>query len=621
LAEWHLEDMKYDISSAQVPIPGSTRPPLAKAKLVARSDQDKRIRVSIYARRNPEHVFEAASIADELGSQLPAKRKYLTPKEFETIYGAQPAELRKIADWVKQNGLKIVHSSAPHRRVIVEGRIADIEKTFSLQLNEYDDPKAGRFRGRVGDVHVPPDLASIVQGVFGLDTRPVGRSRLRRSPAASLAWETEPAKLKTNHRKATGRADLRNKFPGAFLPPQVADLYGYPADFDGSGQNIAVFAFNGGDSPDPRGGYKLSSLKTYFEQVLGGKTPPISDVVIQGPGNDPGPDTKASQERGDATGEVMLDLCVVGSVAPGAKIFVYFTEFTTRGWIDALNDAIAGDNNISVISISYGNPEDDPQGAWTAMGVKQVNEVFQAAAAKGVTICVASGDDGSRDQEQSGVHVDFPASSPYVLAVGGTKLVASQGEHSSITQEIVWNETMIEAGAGGGGVSIVFTKPLYQSGAGVPPAADPPHTIGRGLPDVAAVADPLTGVVVMHVSGTKLEPIGGTSGAAPLWAALIARINQGLGVPCGFLNPVLYQKFASGVLRDITLGNNGNYEAKAGWDACTGLGAPGGDELLKALLDRSISREEKSRPKRGSQRIGERTLIPFTSRRANVNRR
>jgi kumamolisin len=148
-------------------------------------------------------------------------------------------------------------------------------------------------------------------------------------------------------------------------------------------------------------------------------------VVVSGPGNDPGPDTSASDRQGDSTGEVMLDACVVGSVAPGAHIFMYFTEFTTQGWVDALQEAIAGDNDIAVISISYGNPEDDPQGAWTAAGVQTVNEAFQAAIAAGITICCASGDDGSSDGVASGAHVDFPASSRYVLGVGGTKLTAS----------------------------------------------------------------------------------------------------------------------------------------------------------------------------------------------------
>jgi len=274
---------------------------------------------------------------------------------------------------------------------------------------------------------------------------------------------------------------------------------------------------------------------------------------------------------------------VVGSVAPGANIFMYFTEFTSQGWVDALHKAITDDNAISVISISYGNPEDDPQGAWSKMGVRIVNQAFQAAAAKGITICCASGDDGSSDQVAQGAHVDFPASSPFVLGVGGTRLVAASGTPATIAKESVWNELLQEEGAGGGGISSVFTKPAYQNAVKVPTSANPPHRIGRGVPDVAAVADPETGVVVMHVDGTQLEVIGGTSAAAPLWAALIARLNQGLGARCGYLNPVLYAKCASGVLRDITIGNNGAYSAAPGWDPCTGLGTPDGQRLLHAL--------------------------------------
>jgi kumamolisin len=590
-----MEDyiMKKNLGTSSVPISGSNRPPLAKVKLLGRSNREKRICISIYARRNPQRALEAASLPEELGRQLPQNRKYLSDKQFNEIYGADPQDLKKVENWIKRNGLKVVDSSVPHRRVIVEGRTGDIEKTFALVLNEYDDVDLGRFRGRVGEIHVPSDLASVVQGVFGLDTRPAGRHRLRRSSVMPIELAMKPGELK---KQQAGRTAIpKSIWPGTFFPPQVAQLYDYPTRLDGSGQNIAVFVFNGGGVPNPSGGYKLASLRTYFEHVLGGKTPAIEDVVIQGPGNDPGPDSKASNEEGDVTGEVMLDMCVVGSVAPGAKIFMYFTEFTTRGWIDALNDAIAGNNKITVISISYGNPEDDPKAAWTAMGVRQVNEVLQAASARGITVCVASGDDGSSDQEKKGAHVDFPASSPFVLGVGGTKLTASQGKNASITHEIVWNETMISDGGGGGGVSVIFSKPLYQSYVSVPSAVDPPHTVGRGVPDVAAVADPYTGVVVMHISGTKLEPIGGTSAAAPLWASLIARINQGLGVPCGFLNPVLYEKFSTRVLRDITVGNNGTYQATVGWDACTGLGAPGGSRLFKALAGRSLSRAYRNR--------------------------
>jgi kumamolisin len=306
-------------------------------------------------------------------------------------------------------------------------------------------------------------------------------------------------------------------------------------------------------------------------------------VVVSGPGNDPGPDTSASDRQGDSTGEVMLDACVVGSVAPGAHIFMYFTEFTTQGWVDALQEAIAGDNDIAVISISYGNPEDDPQGAWTAAGVQTVNEAFQAAIAAGITICCASGDDGSSDGVASGAHVDFPASSRYVLGVGGTKLTASSLSPPEIASEMAWNEMAQGAGAGGGGISALFTKPAWQDGVNVPPSVNPPHQVGRGVPDVAADADPYSGVVVMHINGKQLEPIGGASAATPLWASLIARLNQGLNARCGFINPTLYTKCEHGVLKDITTGNNGAYAAGPGWDACTGLGTPQGQNLLKAL--------------------------------------
>jgi len=551
-------------------IPGSRRPSIPEAKLLGRSNPAQRITLSIYARQNPHPPEATVRSLDALSTDLPGKRRYLQPEQFNSVYGADPADLEKIATWAKANKLEVLETSVPMRRVQVQGTIQDIERAFSLQLNEYQHPEDGQYRGREGDVHVPAELFGVVEGVFGLDTRKVGHPRRRRSNLKGVALNS--LKTKTS-----------NPFPGTFYPPQVAQLYSYPANLDGSKQNVAIFAFNGAPSTDPHGGYSSPALKTYFEQVLGGKTPAITDVVVQGPGNDPGPDTQASDQQGDSTGEVMLDMCVVGSVAPGANIFMYFTEFTSQGWLDALHEAITDNNAISVISISYGNPEDDPQGAWSKMGVRVVNQAFQAAVAKGITICVASGDDGSSDQESNGAHVDFPASSPFVLGVGGTKLVAASGAPPTIAEETVWNEQMQDEGAGGGGISAVFTKPSYQNGVNVPPSANTPHKIGRGVPDVCAVADPVTGVVVMHIDGKHLEQIGGTSAAAPLWAALVARLNQGLGANCGFLNPVLYTKCANGVLRDITVGNNGAYSAGPGWDACTGLGSPDGQRLLHAL--------------------------------------
>jgi kumamolisin len=588
IASLHEED-PMDVGTNLSAIPGSNRPPRPGTRTVGKCDETERIKVSIYARRNPAPAAGSAPSIAALTSALPADRKYLDAREFDAVYGADPADIEAIAAWAVRNHLTVLERDPRKRRVLVEGTIGDINAAFHVTLTEFEHPGAGRYRGREGKIYVPSELFGVVTGVFGLDNRRLGRPRYRNGRAAPLDVQ-HLAKAAPGH-----AAPLANPFPGTFFPPQLAQLYDFPPALSGSGQNIAIFAFNGHlaqfPQGDPHGGYKLAALKNYFEHVLGGTTPAIKDVVVHGKGNLPGPDTAQSGQMGDATGEVMLDMCVVGAMAPGAKIFMYFTEFTSQGWVDAVHQALTDGNDIGVISISYGHPEDDPAQLWTPMSVKLVNEAFEAAVAKGVTICVASGDDGSGDGEDSGAHVDFPASSPFVLGVGGTKLVATNGGNPpAIAQETVWNETFRDEGSGGGGVSEVFTKPPYQAGVNVPPSANPPHPIGRGVPDVSAVADPETGVVRMRVDGKHLEPTGGTSASAPLWAALVARLNQGLNARCGFLNTLLYTKFATGVLRDITDGNNGAYEARPGWDACTGLGSPQGERLLQALSGKPIAK-------------------------------
>jgi kumamolisin len=338
------------------------------------------------------------------------------------------------------------------------------------------------------------------------------------------------------------------------------------------------------------GGYDPQVLREYFTNVVQVTPPTITDQVVHGPGNAPGDMTRAD----DSTGEILLDLQVIGSLAPRAKIVVYFTEFTEQGWVDALH-AIVNDttNRPSVLSISYGNAETlsdtsdvNLRGSlWTRTAIEEANAAFQMAAARNITICCASGDDGSRDGVPGLLaHADFPASSPFVLGCGGTRLVIAA--NGTIQAETVWNDaTLPSGGAGGGGISDVFGLPSWQNNANVPPSVNPGHRIGRGVPDVSGVADYVTGMIIADIHGNvdRQHPTGGTSATAPLWAALIARVNQGLGAPVGFMNPLLYTRFSSGVLRDITQGNNGRYSARAGWDAATGLGSPDGMQLLQAF--------------------------------------
>jgi kumamolisin len=273
----------------------------------------------------------------------------------------------------------------------------------------------------------------------------------------------------------------------------------------------------------------------------------------------------------------MLDIEVIGAIAPGARIVAYFADNTDAGFLNAITTAIHDNTNKpSVISISWGGPES----SWTQQAMTSMDDAFQSASALGITVCIAAGDNGSTDGVTDGAsHVDFPASSPNVLACGGTRLSSSG---TSISSEVVWNDLSSSEGATGGGVSDVFALPTWQSDAGVPPSANSNHRVGRGVPDVAGDADPTTGYDIL-VDGQS-GAIGGTSAVAPLWAALIALINQSNGKPAGFVNPTLYASGdTSGDFRDITSGNNGAYSAGPGWDACSGLGSPNGGKLATAL--------------------------------------
>jgi len=480
--------------------------------------------------------------------------------EFAAAYGADQNDIDRVVEFAQRAGLTVVDSSAIKRSVTLEGPADKIQKAFGVQLRRYR--AAGEvFRGRTGPVNVPEGLTDVVEAVFGLDDRKVGMTRLRRS-------------RRTAGRIGLPTARTNGLPPNTYLPPAVAQMYRFPPGTDGTAQRVAILNFN---DPQSHGGYSADALKVFFEQVLAIPVPRITDVVVHGQGNDPGTDD--GSDPFDTSGEVMLDVQMVGGCAPKAEIIMYFTQFTEQGWVDAVNAIITDPEPPTVISVSYGNPEDDPRSAWTAAAIGKVNEAFRAAAARGITICCASGDDGSRDQAgDSRAHVDFPASSPYVLSCGGTQVIAPQG---TILQEVVWNNG--PGSATGGGVSRLFPVPNYQRHVAVPLSANPEHQAGRGVPDVSGVADPETGVVIATLDGEHLAVIGGTSATAPMWSSLVARLVQGLGRPVGFLNPLLYRLAPYPVFRDITLGSNGAYYAHPGWDACTGLGSPDGITLLSAL--------------------------------------
>ncbi len=518
---------------------GSERWQPEKGRQVGAVDPNERIEVSVYLR--PPSTDSLAG-NDREHAAKPGRR--MTREEHIARHSAAPDDLAKVEAFARDHHLTVVEKDPVSRKVALAGTVSAMMAAFATQLHQYEY-EGGTFRGRTGPLHIPNELDQIIVGVFGLDNGPQAEPRLRRYVLSPVAVRAAAA-------------------PTSYTPPQVAELYDYPSALDGSGQCIALIELGGG--------YTAQELTTYFQQ-LNIPTPKVISVSVDG-----GQNTPAGNANSD-DGEVLLDIEVAGSIAPGAAIAVYFAPNTDRGFLDAITQATNDTTNKpSVISISWGGPEV----SWTSQAMQAMDQAFQAAAAIGVTVCCAAGDNGSGDGvTDQKAHVDFPASSTYALGCGGTRLEASNNQVSS---EVVWNDLSTGHGATGGGVSDVFGLPSWQANAQIPPSINDQH-VGRGVPDIAGNADPETGYQV-YVDGQSI-PIGGTSAVAPLWAGLIALLNQQLGQDVGYLNPFLYQNYSqlvgNAALRDVTSGNNGGYTAGPGWDACTGLGTPDGTNLLTAL--------------------------------------
>ncbi len=513
---------------ALTPFKDSARkaPDAKKGKIVSATDS---IEVTLRIRRK-KSIDAALKAFEKTG-------KTYTRQEYQQQFGLNDGDVKKVEDFAAANGLSVVHTSYSRRSMMLKGTAENMSKAFGVTLNYYTAKDKEIFHARTGTLKIPKALTGIIEGVFGLDNR----------PQATPKFKFRKVKSKTRAQSVS------------YNPNQLADIYNFPKA-DGTGQAIGILEFGGG--------HTLKDLQHYFTAL---KLPvPVVKSVSVGTGhNKPG---------SSADDEVMLDIEVAGAVAPKATIVMYYAPNSTKGFIDAITQAVHDDvNKPTVISISWGGPEN----IWTTQAKTNFTEVCKAAALLGVTICAASGDAGSDDGAGDGkAHVDFPSSSPYIVACGGTKLIAN---NNKIATEVVWNEA--NDSATGGGVSEFFSLPDYQTGAKVPVSVNSTKFKGRGVPDLAAVADPETGYNI-YLHGQDAI-IGGTSAVAPLVAGLIARINQLKKKPVGFIQPKIYK--AATAFRDIISGDNittstgKGYTAGKGWDGCTGLGVADGKKLLNIL--------------------------------------
>ena len=414
-------------------VAGSEKKALPHAKVTGALDPNERIEVTVILRpRSGAGSRTAKAAANQAMTQalaLPERRAYLTRETFAAARGAAPDDVEKVESFARDHNLTVVEASIAKRSIRLTGTIQDLTAAFRPNLKQ---AKLGArtVRTRTGGISVPQSLAPIVVAVLGFDNRPAASPHIRflGGPGAVRAPKNG-ARAAGSGNGAARRAVARNAPNGSFTPPQVAKLYNFPAGLDGSGQCIAIVELNDFDAnaagvPHPIStGFSLTDLKAYFTS-LGLRTPDVTAVGVASDGgvgaNLPGPDPNAD-------GEVMLDIEVAGAVAPGAQIAVYLGLNTDNGFLASVNTALHDNvRKPSVISISWGSTED----LNTVQALNAFDLVLQDAAALGVTVCCSSGDDGSSDirkpSERDGKpHVDFPASSPFALACGGTKLLGS----------------------------------------------------------------------------------------------------------------------------------------------------------------------------------------------------
>jgi kumamolisin len=531
----------------RIVVPGSNRIPLPGARAIGRANPEASLELTLKLRRKKN-----------LPDLATRPTQAMTRGQLAASYGASAADVKKVSTVFAKLELTTTSSNLATRTVHVSGTIEAIEKAFDVKLFDYQH-SGGDYRGRVGGVHIPVELNGIVQGVFGLDNRCVVRRRPQPIPAVN-------------------RAKALTSIPASwYTPAELATHYNFPAG-DGSGQAVGLLEFGGGYFP-----LDLAEFCSLAKIAV----PTVKPVSTDG--------TSTSSKDG-AEGEVMLDIEVVAGVCPKATIVVYFAAFTEQGWITIL-DAATQDktNNPGVISASWGYAEDNY--IWTQQAMTQINETMKDAAMLGVTVCIAAGDDGSSDAVTDGnAHVDFPSSSPYALAVGGTTIPTKTGS----AKDIVWKEgdglRADNGGSTGGGVSTVFARPSWQSGVKID-SVNSGSIVGRVVPDIAANADWIKSPYLLVVDGSA-QGNGGTSAATPLWASLVTLINaqRGAAGPVGYLSPLLYApptgKTGSTVgalgCTDVTSGDNdtdsvGGYSAAVGYDAASGWGTPNGKNLLAAL--------------------------------------
>ena len=559
-------------ASRRVALADSVSPLTSSSQLVANVVANQKIALSIGLKlRNQANL---TSYLQQITSpSSPLYRHYLDPASFAALYGPLPQSEGVVVNFLRSQGLTISGTYANHLVVDAIGTVAQAEHAFQVQINDYRSTAGHAFFANASAPSLPVDIASLISSISGLDDT-VQYQRPPLVSNASLALQQQTATAANCPQPGSA------VMPTSYTPAQIASAYDfnrlYNAGISGDGQSVALLELDGFSSAD------IAAYTACF----GGQHTVIQTIPIDG----------YNQAAGSSAAEVELDMEMVLGLAPHlSNLRVYEAANALSSYNDAWARIIS--DHVPVVSTSWVFCE---EGAGMAAEIQQENIFFQAAAAQGQTILAASGDLGANGcyNAQTGANqqpaVDDPASQPYVTGVGGTTLHLNFD--NTYNSEQVWNDRAIGNGASGGGISQVWQMPAWQQAPGV---ANAFTTGNREVPDVSVNADPQTGYDVYCAVGGCAKRgwmvIGGTSAAAPVWAALVALANESSlkinGFTLGFLNPSLYAigHGASGTsyalaFHDIVpvagalnsndyVGTGNTYPDASAYDLATGLGS------------------------------------------------
>lgn len=582
-------------SAAQAAVlAGHVSPRLATAAKLDRVSGSEAVSLGLFV--NVDQALLDRTLDGLYGPNAPADRRFLTSDEFARLFDL-PAKRAKLKEFARASGLTVDDSDERPGSLIVRasGPAAAVESAFGVRLSRYRAADGQVFRANDADPVVPAELTSRLGAVLGLSSyRGAKTPRLARRPASGARPAASPAAAPAALSGMTG--------PGGGLSPKdIKSLYGVSGTWDGAGQTIALYELDG---------YLTSDVTLYEQNLFPAPHPNPTVTCVSADGACGLCGSNQNQACGSVSPasdngmiEAALDIDLAMALAPNAQILVYTAKNVSP---DSLNlySQIAADNLAKIVSISWGEDQ-------RSLGVAEMaseNTIFKQMAAQGQSVFAAAGDSGAYDASGLSLSysgtllVDDPASQPYVSGVGGTSLTGAVG---GSTAETVWNEGCSSAsnpgvncannGAGGGGVANFsgdWPIPSYQAGVAAYSSTN------RNVPDVSLNADPITSPYNICVGGTCnncasscTTLIGGTSAAAPLWAALTAQLNQQRagagGAPLGFPNTPLYQQATGSsyhsLFNDVVGGNNGFYSAGAGYDNASGWGSFKGDALIRAL--------------------------------------